>query len=295
MPNSLKTSAILFLITFVFSQSACKHRRKTSATPPDVSVIIEDTINVKCRLDFKSARTLSRNMKDNELQYTWLTAKANVTSLIEEKEENFDIRVSIRRDSAMLVSIQYVLGLQVAKALITKDSVRFVNYIQKTYFKGDFNYINSLLSADLDFDLLQAVLFGNSADFKEEESKLKPMADRANCKYMLSTERKRRLKRIQNGDTEPADALQTLSLLPETFKICSNEFIDPTTNRKFIANYSNFTKKDSVYAPYHVDIDIVAQKKANIKIEYVRIEKNSPQRLSLSIPAKYDAIQIEKK
>ena len=98
-----------------------------------------------------------------------------------------------------------------------------------------------------------------------------------------------------NGDTEPADALQTLSLLPETFKICSNEFIDPTTNRKFIANYSNFTKKDSVYAPYHVDIDIVAQKKANIKIEYVRIEKNSPQRLSLSIPAKYDAIQIEKK
>ncbi|NBQ47318.1 MAG: DUF4292 domain-containing protein, partial [Sphingobacteriia bacterium] len=115
MPNSLRTSALVLLITFAFSQSACKHRRKTSATPSDVSVIAEDTINVKCRLDFKSARTLSRNMKDNELQFTWLTAKANVTSLIEEKEENFDIRVSIRRDSAMLVSIQYLLGLQVAK------------------------------------------------------------------------------------------------------------------------------------------------------------------------------------
>lgn len=294
MTTSLKISTLFLLVVLAFSQSACKHRRKTNATPPVVTVPSEDTVNAKCRIDFKSTRTLIRNLKENELQFTWLTGKANVTSMIEEKEENFDIRFSIRKDSAMLVTIQYLLGLQVAKVLITKDSVKFVNYIQKTYFKGDFNYINELLSADLDFDLLQAVLFGNSADFKDEESKLKPIADRTNCKYLLSTERKRRLKRLQNG-AETSAALQTISLLPETFKICSNEFIDPATNRKFIANYSSFTKKDSVYAPYHVDIDIIAQKKANIKIDYVRIEKNSPQKLSLSIPAKYDPIQIEKK
>jgi hypothetical protein len=195
----------------------------------------------------------------------------------------------------MLVSIQYVLGLQVAKVLITKDSVKFVNYVQKTYFKGDFNYINDLLSADLDFDLLQAVLFGNSADFQDDEAKLKPTADRTNCLYLLSTERKRKLKRIQAGGAEPVDALQTLSLNPDNYKIIANEFIDPVTSRKFIANYSAFTRKDSVYAPYHVDIDIVAQKKANVKIDYVRIEKNSPQKLSLNIPAKYDPIQIQKK
>jgi hypothetical protein len=294
MANNFKIISFVIVATLVFSQSACKNRRKTVAAPPVASVPAEDTINVKCRLDFKSAKTLSRNMKENELKFIWLSAKANVTSLIDEKEENFDIRVSMRKDSAMLVSIQYVLGLQVAKVLITRDSVKFVNYIQKTFFRGDFNYINDLLSADLDFDLLQAVLVGNSAEFKDEESKLKPVTDRANCKYLLSTERKRRLKRIQTG-AEPAEALQTLSLLPETFKITRNEFIEPSSNRKFIANYSAFTQKDSVYAPYHVDIDIVAQKKANIKIDYVRIEKNSPQKLSLSIPAKYDPIQIEKK
>lgn len=285
---------ILFLLMITFLES-CHHRKKLEQPVNVIAQTAEDTINSRCRLDFKSAKTLSRHMIENEFAFTWVSAKASVVSLIEDKEEEFEIRLNVRKDSAILVSIQYVLGLQVAKILITKDSVKFVDYIHKTYFKGDFNYINELLSADLDFDLLQAVLFGNSADFQDDESKLKPVVDRVNCKYLLSTERKRKLKRIQTGDVEPAQALQTLTLKADNYKIERNEFIDPATNRKFIANYSSFTQKDSVYAPYHVDIDIVAQKKANIKIDYVRIEKNSPQRLSLSIPAKYDPIQIQKK
>ncbi|MBI2720710.1 MAG: DUF4292 domain-containing protein [Bacteroidetes bacterium] len=89
--------------------------------------------------------------------------------------------------------------------------------------------------------------------------------------------------------------MQTITLNPDNFKIIKNEFIDPSTNRMFTANYRNFTQKDSVYAPYVVDIDIQAEKKAKLKIEYVRIEKNTPQKLDLNIPEKYDPIQIQKK
>ena len=290
--NNIKSFSCLAILLLMLS--ACKNRKKTHKSPP-VTVVTEDTLSGRCRLDYKSARTLSRHVKENEFKFDWVSAKANVESLVEDKEENFDIKVSIRRDSAMLVSIHYLLGLQVAKVLITKDSVKFVNYIQKTYFKSDFNYINDLLAADLDFDLLQAVLFGNSADFQDDETKLKPVTDRQNCHYLLSTARKRKLRKIQTGASEITDALQTLTLDADNYKILKNEFVDPLTNRQFIAGYSKFMQKDSVYAPYHVDIDIVAQKKATIKIDYVRIEKNTPQKLSLNIPAKYDPIQIQKK
>ena len=283
----------LLIIVTVFSIS-CKHKQKTLKTEQPSQAAV-DSLAGRCRLDYKNAKALSRYMKENEFKFTWVNAKANVQSIVGDKEENFDIRVNICRDSALLVSIQYLLGLQVAKVLVTRDSVKFVNYIDKTYFKGDFNYINDLLNADLDFDLLQAVLFGNSADFQDEESKLKPVTDRQNCHYMLSTERKRRLRRIQAGTSEPTDAFQTLTLNPENYKIIRNEFVEPSTGRKFIANYSDFTQKDSVFAPYHVDIDIVAQKNATIKIDYVRIDKNTPQKVSLNIPAKYDRIQIQKK
>lgn len=286
---------VLLLCIIVLFSTGCKHKKKIQKSEPPPVTILEDTLGNRCRLDYKSARTLSRHVKESEFKFDWVNAKANVETLIDEKEESFDIRVKIRRDSAMLISIQYLLGLEVAKVLITRDSVKMVNYIQRNYFKGDFNYINDLLNADLDFDLLQAVLFGNSAEFQDDETKLKPVADRQNCHYLLSTVRKRKLKKIQSGTTDPKEALQTLTLHKENYKILKNEFIDPATNRRFIASYKNFTQKDSVYAPYHVDIDIVAQKKASAKIDYVRIEKNTPQKLNLNIPAKYEPIEIQKK
>lgn len=286
---ALLVLAVLVLVT------ACKHKKKTTRTVgPAVDVVLTDTLG-KCRLDYKNAKALTKYTKENEFTFNWILAKANVESMIDGKEESFDIKVRIRKDSAMLVSIQYLLGLEVAKVLITRDSVKLVDYIHKNYFKGDFNYINELLNADLDFDVLQAVMFGNSAEFHDEDDKLKAVTDRTNCHYLLSTERKRRLKKIQQGDSELKKALQTLTLNPDNFKIIKNEFVDPSTNRTFTANYRNFTSKDSVYAPYHVDIDIVAEKKASLKIDYVRIEKNTPQKLTLNIPSKYDPIQIQKK
>jgi hypothetical protein len=292
--TSLKLIAFVFILLNMLA--SCKHKKKMQKTENLATVNTpEDSSTIKCKLDYKTAKALARYVKENEFAFNWISAKANVESVIDEKEENFDIKLSVRKDSAILVSVRYLLGIEVAKVFITKDTVIFVNYINRNYFKGDFNNINSMLNADLDYDMLQAVLFGNSAEYSDDEAKLKPVADRQNCHYLLSTERKRKLRRIQAGAEELKSALQTLTLNPDNFKILKNEFIDPVTNRRFIANYSDFKLKDSVYAPYHVDIDIVAQKKASLKIEYVRMEKNVPQKLSINIPSKYDQIHIQQK
>jgi len=287
-------SVIFYTLLLTGIISSCKNKKKTQKTETPV-VAVDDTLNNRCRLDYKSARTLSRHVKDNEFNFEWISAKANVEATIENEENSLVARIKCRKDSAIFIIIEK-LTIDIAKILITRDSVKIrIDANRNLYFKGDFNYINDLLNADLDFDLVQAVLFGNSADFQEDEAKLKPVTDRQNCRYLLSTERKRRLRKIQAGASEPKNSLQTLTLNPDNYKILKNEFREPSTNRMFIANYSDFTQKDSVYAPYHVDIDIVAQKKANIKIDYVRIEKNTPQKLFLNIPAKYDPIQIQKK
>jgi hypothetical protein len=289
--NRILHILILGLMTlFVFE--GCKSKRKMKENSNTASV---DTANERCKLDFKSAKTLIKHIKESELSYKWMFAKANVESNIDGKEESFDIKVRIRKDSAMLVSIQYLLGIEVAKVLITRDSVKMVIYPKKQYFRGDFNYINEILHADLDFDLLQAVLFGNSADFSDEDEKLKPVTDRQNCRYILSTERRRKFRKINQGQAEPKKSLQAMTLDPVTFKIVKNEFIDVETNRIFTANYEKYSAPtDSVYAPRHVNIDILAEKKVSLKIDYVRMEKNTPQKLSINIPAKYEPIQVKK-
>lgn len=283
----------LILISVLSLTFACKHKKKMHNQKDKVAVVDADTLG-KCRLDFKNSRALTKYISENELKYEWLYLKSNVTTLFEGEDKSFDAKVRIRKDSLMLITIE-LLSIDFAKVLISKDSIKMVDYHGKKYFKGDYNYINDLLNADLDFNVIQSVIIGNSAEFTEEDDKLKPVTDRTNCCYMLSTERKKHLRRIEKGSEDLKKALQIITLNPDNFKITKNEFIDPSANRSFVANYSDFKDKDSVFAPYHVNIDIKAEKNMNIKIEYVRIEKNKPQKFNFNIPAKYDKIELQKK
>jgi len=269
---------------------SCKSKKKMQKT----NVVTADTLSGKCRLDHKSAKTLIKHQKENAFDYTWIYAKADVHVKIDSTtDEKLDVRIRGKKDSAILISIDALSLVSVAKVLITRDSVKMRVDLKKQYFKGDFNYINELLNADLDFDMIQAVLFGNAAEFyDEDETKLKSVTDRQNCRYLLVTERKRKRRNAAQQDTKSAQ--QTMTLNPDNYKILMNEFIDVTTNRIFTALYDNFATKDSVYAPHHVNIDIQAEKKVNLKIEYVRIEKDEKQNLNLNIPAKYDPIPVKK-
>ncbi len=281
---------LLVLCTALLFNISCKSKKQLQQTP---IVQTEDTIQGKCRLNFKTSKVLTKHIKESELQYNTIYAKADVETSIDGEDHNLDIRVRGRKDSAIWISIQAVGLVDIAKLLITRDSVKMVVYVKKQYFKGDFNYINQMLNADLDFDLIQAALFGNSADFDDDDSKLKPSADRTNCHYLLSTVRKRKLKRITSGIDSLKRSLQTMTLDPETFKIIQNDFEDATTNRSFHANYDKFSAKDSVFAPHHVNIEIKAEKKITLKINYVRIEINQPQKFTLSIPKNYDPIPVQ--
>ncbi|MBK8367731.1 MAG: DUF4292 domain-containing protein [Bacteroidetes bacterium] len=281
----------LCLIGTLLVMLSCKSKKHVQQTA--IQTQTEDTTG-RCRLQFKSAKSLSKHIKESELKYDWLYAKADVETLIDGEDHNLDVRIKARKDSAIWISIQAVGLIDIAKLLITRDSVKMVVYVKKQYFKGDFNYINQLLNADLDFDLIQAALIGNSADFDDDDTKMKPVIDRENCQYLLSTVRKRKLRRINSGQDSLKRSLQIMRLNPDNFKIINNDFEDVSTNRSFHAKYEKFLASDSVFAPHNVNIEIKAEKKIDLKINYVRIEINQPQKLTLNIPKSYEPIPIKK-
>ncbi len=281
---------VFFISTILVLTPSCKSKKHIQQA---AVVQTEDTTG-KCRLMFKTAKSLSKHIKENELKYSWINAKADVEVNIDGEEHKLDVRVKARKDSAIWISIQAVGLIDIAKLLITRDTVKMVVYVKKQYFKGDFNYINQLLNADLDFDLIQAALIGNSADFDDDDSKMKPVIDRENCHYLLSTERKRKLRRITSGQDSLKRSLQTMRLNPDNFKIINNDFEDVSTNRSFHAHYDKFATPDSVFAPHNVNIEIKAEKKIDLKISYVRIEINQPQKLGLNIPKNYEPISVKK-
>lgn len=283
---------IVFIVLASVVSVSCRHKKAIVKENPPVVAI--DTTTEKCRMDFKNGRALSQRMYENELDYTYASAKFNCELTIDNEDNSFNVSVRTRKDSVIWMSISK-LGIDAARVLITKDTVKFtLGLTEKKYFVGDFSYINEKLKTDLDFDMLQALLFGNSAEFYDDDEKLKPGRDKNNCQYFLSTTRKRHVKRIINGVETPKESFQTIWLDPQTFKIVMTEFDDVETSRKFNACYDDFKAVDKFLAPFKMLYTITAEKNIKAEIRYARISINEPQKFPFNIPSSYERIEFKK-
>ena len=282
---------VLSFLLLVLTTASCKSKKTLAKQTPSTTI---DTANEKCRMDFKNGKSLSKRMNDSQLDFIYASAKFSCQLTLDSEEHSFNVSVRCRKDSVIWLSISK-LGIDAARILITKDTVKFtMGLTEKKYFVGDFSYINQMLHADLDYEMLQALLFGNSADFQDDDDKLKPGRDKSNCQYFLSTIRRRHLRRINNGTETPSESYQTIWLDPETFKITTLEFTDIQTKRKFASTYSDFKVIDKYHAPFKLLYTITAEKNIKAEISYSRININEPQTFPFKIPASYERIEFKK-
>ncbi|MGB3946772.1 MAG: DUF4292 domain-containing protein [Bacteroidia bacterium] len=274
------------LIVFLFSivLLSCKQQKKIAQTP------IPET---KCNIDYKNAKTLISHLKSNEFKFEKLNAKLTVEALIDSTSNSFTISLRIRKDSIIWLSISK-LGIEGARVFITKDSVKFINKLNNTYFKGDFTYISKLLNTPLDFEILQSLLVGNSVTFYNEDEKLKSGID--NCQYLLGTVRKNKLRKVMEKGKELKESAQSIYMTPETFKISRILFYEFNPERVFDARFSNYETIDSLQLfPLKMNYSVKTQKNINIDITYVKPRLNEEQNFPFKIPENYEQIIYNEK
>lgn len=260
--------------------SSCKTRKKITLN------------NGKCLLDFKNARTLTSNLKSNEFKFDRLNAKFTAETEIDSTSASFTVTIRMKKDSLIWMSISK-LGIEGARVLISKDSVRLVNRIKNTYFIGDFAYITKLVNTELDFEMLQSLLIGNSVEFYDDDEKIKPGID--NCQYTLGTIRKKRLRKVMEKGKELKEPAQSIYMDPETFKIARILFYEFAPERSFNAVYSDHKPvPDSPQSfPMKMNYTIKAQKSVKMDIEYSKIVLNEEQSFPFKIPENYEQITIK--
>jgi hypothetical protein len=270
-----------YLLAFILTFTSCKHQQKIAAFKP------------KCSVDFKSAKWLTGKLKSNEFNFNTLDAKLTVEATVDSNSNSFTTSLRIKKDSIIWMSISKI-GIEAARVLITKDSVRLINRINNQYFKGDFAYISKLLNSPLDYEILQALLVGNSVSFYDDDERLKGGV--SDCQYLLGTIRKHKLKRVMEKGKELKDPAQNIYLNPDTYKILRILFYDFDLNRSFEANFSEFVSVDSTQLfPTKMNFNIKAQKNIAINIEYARQKFNEGVIFPFKIPDNYEEIKYNEK
>lgn len=276
--NKSNRLVYIFLLVLI-SLFACKSRQKTVTT--DFG-----------RIKHISDKNLIDSLEKNEFQFNVLSAKASV-KFIDDKETSFKAHIRVKKDSVIWVSITPLLGIEMARVLITKDSVMFLNRIDKQYFVGTFDYINNKFGTDLDYQMLEAVIMGNSIEFEKEEKDIITNVDKKKHAYYISTEKKRKVRKDLKKDKNKLKELtQAIWLSPETFKIIELVLSTPKSDHSLVSKYSDFMELENNSFPQKIDLTLISEKTVNILIDYskVSIEKEDISFI-FKIPAKYEPVQ----
>ncbi|MBL7904136.1 MAG: DUF4292 domain-containing protein [Bacteroidales bacterium] len=228
---------------------------------------------------------LFNSLKSNELKYTSFSARFNASFTKQKNETSFSGQIRIKRDSLIWISISPVLGIEMARILITNDSVKYMNRIDNYYFISDFNYINSLINSTLDFDMLQAFLTGNDFSFYENSSF---KAGISNNMYELATTNRRKLKKYVRNNQLINIPIQHIWLSPETFKILRVMVRETQQGGRKLEGTYEYLNDGKQLVPENLNFFLeTAQDKNDIRVQYSKINTTDSVSFPFRIPAKY--------
>jgi len=222
-------------------------------------------------------------------KYEYLQTKMKIAYKEGNTEQNIKGNMKIKKDSFIWISAR-AYGFEVARFLLTPDSVKFMNKMKSEYFVGDYSFIEKSLNVKLDYQTIQSLLvnelFVLPKSNKSEFADFNIFSDTAN--FILQ-------KNIHPRNM-PDSLFQEVIIDKNNLKIQKSTSADSRFDRNFIINYSDFKDLKNTKFPFLIDINII-QKTKNIalKLEYYKLKLDREFKPSFKIPTSYNRIKIKKK
>ncbi len=269
-----KILLLFFIVSLAIFGSSCKSKKH----------VMKSTIK-EHEFPYLYARML-----ENQMEFDYLNAKFNMVYVQEKGKTNLRGQLRIKNDSLIWMSITPALGIEAARIMLTNDSVMFINRLNKTYFTGKYELIDSLLNTTIDFSLLQSMLVGNDLA-QYDVGKYRASVD--NEMYRLTIRERRKIRKyIRKGEINTRVLVQQIWLDPETYRIARIDVKEhgEDENNKLQVYYSDYTSIDGQLFPSKIRIEITSQKSILIDVEFNKITLNNPLSFPFRIPGKYESL-----
>lgn len=252
----------LFLVVIVLALG-CKAKKEVATVAPGKSI----------RKNSLSKDALLRNISNKQLDFSTLQVKANANLSINNKGNDAAMNIRIKKDEVIWVRVTAIAGIEVARALITPDSIKVLNRMESVYLVKPFNYINQYANEQINFNTLQALLIGNTIpDVISEDSDV----------------------RIQNNQLILSGILKglayTVNYDPNT-KVVQTNLNDEDANQQLSASYKDFFVVSDRVIPHSINIRSAANKKnINLHLKFTQVAVNESLDYPFSVPKKFTVI-----
>ncbi|MEW7289489.1 DUF4292 domain-containing protein [Aquimarina sp. 2304DJ70-9] len=226
-----------------------------------------------------SAEKVIANHYNRSFNFETLNTKVKVK--YDDGKQSFSPNATLRfeKDKIIWISVK-MLGITLAKALITPEKVSYYEKINNTYFDGDFKVLSEWLGTeDLDFDKVQQMLLGQALFNLREDKYKSSITDKV---YQLRPK------------AEIALFERLFLIHPDSFKMASQQLKQPIENRNLAINYQSYQKVGNQEFPKEIYIEALQGKdKTSIGIEYRQVDYNAKVSFPFKIPSGYKEVTIQ--
>jgi len=228
-------------------------------------------------IESASAKEVIAAHKTAAPDFKTLAGRVQLVYETEDKLQSITVSLRMEKDKNIWIKAS-ILGITIAKVLITPTSVSYYETIGNTYFEGDFALLGEWIGTPINFQQAQNLLLGQSI-FTLNPSEYK--AEILQNKFKVQPKQ------------QPQDFIHSLILNPDNFKISSETLSQPSAERLLSIRYGDYQKIMDQFYPSTILID-TSEKDAKTKIEinYKKIDLNADVSFPFEIPQGYEEIQL---
>jgi hypothetical protein len=212
-------------------------------------------------------------IQSSYFDYNFLSAKAKVK--VNRAGTDFTLTFNIRaqKDQKIWISANAIGGIEVARVLLTTDSVKILDKLSKRYIAGDYKYLSELLKTNVDFYMMQDLLFGNAPHyFNYKEASV------------FQNESTVQFNGVENSTSFAID------LRKEDLRLQRISLKESSINKRTVeVNYGGYKNVDQSNFPYLISSVASSQKESlSLNLEYVKVEKVNNLEFPFNVPKNFD-------
>ncbi|HDO26583.1 MAG TPA: DUF4292 domain-containing protein [Bacteroidetes bacterium] len=278
MNKHCKIILLFFLPVVMLAVSSCKSTRATLKEP----------------LKMYGFNYLYSKMLENQMDFQYLNARFGIEYKQGKKTTSLHGQLRIKNDSIIWISFSPALGIEAARVVMTNDSVKFINRLNKTYFTGEYLLLGNILNTTIDYSILQSMIIGNDLT-QYDVSKYRASIDGGLYRITIQ-ERKKIKKYLKSNESNSKILVQNIWLDPGNFKIEKIELKElGGDNKKLDVLYNDYQEINGRFFPMKLLIHISSQKPVTISVNFQKVELNKPLKFPFSISRKYEELLITDK
>jgi hypothetical protein len=270
MKNLFSFACVLALISVMISCRSTKSIQTAIAKKDSAEVVVIDSASRTDSLRF--INDIYHSLQKNKINFETFSAKVKVDfEGSDGKKNDFNAFIRLRKDSLLWVSINALLGIEAFRVLITPDSVKVINKLDKVVQLRSVSYLQEITRLPFSFSELQDLIVGNPIYFDEKIVSYK--RDPQNISVLHIGELFKHLLTLNPGN-----------YVVEHSKL---DDVDPIRARTADITYGDYEMRDGKPFSTFRKITLSEKSKLDIEMKFKQFDFNVPLNFPFSIAKNY--------